>query len=156
MEYNSTMICEWSTLREKELYFYRELSRLQRLKKNKEAAIEHFETKKNMVILVENKPEEINKEKQNNEDEQWEINEKILSDSFEEKEEEFINEAIKEIFDYDASEQLKDFMNSFDDEGIHNLDNATEAMEVDIGKSKRARHDESSIKMKEKEKDHLG
>jgi hypothetical protein len=30
-----------------------------------------------MVILVENKPEEVNdKEKQNNEDEQWEINEK--------------------------------------------------------------------------------
>jgi hypothetical protein len=87
-----------------------------------------------MAILVENKPEEINKEKQNNEDEQWEINEKILSDSFEEEEEEFINEATKEIFDYDALEQLKDFMNSLDDEGIHNLDNATEAMEVDFGK----------------------
>jgi hypothetical protein len=87
-----------------------------------------------MVILVENKPEEINKEKQNNEDEQWEINEKILSDSFKEEEEEFINEATKEIFDYDALEQLKDFMNSLDDEGIHNLDNATEAMEVDFGK----------------------
>jgi hypothetical protein len=59
---------------------------------------------------------------------------KILSDSFEEKEEEeFINEAIKEIFDYDASEQFKDFMNSLDDEGICNLDNATEAMEVDFG-----------------------
>jgi hypothetical protein len=71
MKYNSTMICEWPTVRERELYFYRELSRLQRLKKNKEAAIEHLETKKNMVILVENKPEEINdKEKQNNEDEQ--------------------------------------------------------------------------------------
>jgi hypothetical protein len=40
-----------------------------------------------MVLLVENKPEEINdKEKQNDEDEQWEINEKILSDSFKEKE----------------------------------------------------------------------
>jgi hypothetical protein len=87
-----------------------------------------------MVILVENKLEEVNdKEKQINEDEQWELNKKILSDSFEEKEEEeFINEAIKEIFDYDASEQLKDFMNSLDDEGIHNLDNATEPMEVDI------------------------
>jgi hypothetical protein len=88
-----------------------------------------------MVILVENKPEEINKAKQNNEDEQWEINEKILSDSFEEEEEEeFINEATKEIFDYDALEQLKDFMNSLDDEGIPNLDNATKAMEVDFGK----------------------
>jgi tRNA U34 5-carboxymethylaminomethyl modifying GTPase MnmE/TrmE len=103
-----------------------------------------------MVILVENKPEKINdKEKQNDEDEQWEINEKILSDSFKEKEEEeSINEAIKEIFDYDASEQHKDFMNSLDDEGIHNLDNATEAMEVDFGKSKRARYGESSVKNK--------
>jgi DNA-binding HxlR family transcriptional regulator len=157
MKYNSTMICEWSTLREKELYFYRELSKLQMLKKNKEATIEHLETKNNMVILVENKPEEINdKERQNDEDEQWEINEKILSDSFKEKEEEeFINEAIKEIFYYDASEQLKDFMDSLDDEGIHNLDNATEAMEIVFGKSKRARYGESSIKMKERWKDHL-
>jgi hypothetical protein len=52
------------------LYFYRELFRLQRLKKDKEAVIELLETKKNMVILVENKPEEvIDKEKQSNEDE---------------------------------------------------------------------------------------
>jgi hypothetical protein len=72
---------------------------------------------------------------------------KILLDSFKEKEEEeFINEAIKEIFDSDASEQLKDFMDSLDDEGIHNLDNATEAMEVDFRKSKRARYGESSVK----------
>jgi hypothetical protein len=101
-----------------------------------------------MVILVENKPEEvIDKEKQSNEDEQWEINEKILSDNFEEKEvEEFINEATKEIFDYDALETLKDFTNSLDDERIQNLDNATEAMEVNIGKSKRARYGESSVK----------
>jgi hypothetical protein len=62
---------------------------------------------------------------------------KILSDNFEEgEEEEFINEATKEILDYDASEQLKDFINSLDDEGIHNLHNAMEAMEVDFGKSK--------------------
>jgi hypothetical protein len=39
---------------------------------------------------------------------------KILSDNIEEKE--FINEAIKKIFDYDASKQLKDFMDFLDDE----------------------------------------
>jgi hypothetical protein len=93
--------------------------------------------------------------RQSNEDEQWEINEKILLDSFEEEEEEFINEAIKEIFDYDVSEQLKDFLNSLDDEGMHNLENATEAMEVDFKKMKRARYGESSVKMKERWKDHL-
>jgi hypothetical protein len=70
---------------------------------------------------------------------------KIILDSFEE-EEEFINEATKEIFDYYASEQLKNFMNSLDDEGIHNLENATEAMKVDFGRLKRARYGESSIK----------
>jgi hypothetical protein len=37
-------------------------------------------------------------------------------------------------------------MDSLDDEEIHNLDNATEAMEVDFGKSKRARYGESSVK----------
>jgi hypothetical protein len=74
---------------------------------------------------------------------------KILSDSFKEKEEEeFINEVIKEIFDYDDSEQIKDFMNSLDDEGIHNLDNTTEAMEVDFRKSKGASYGESSVKDK--------
>jgi hypothetical protein len=43
MEYNSTMICEWPTLKERELYFYRELFRLQKLQKIKEAAIELLE-----------------------------------------------------------------------------------------------------------------
>jgi hypothetical protein len=39
-------------------------------------------------------------------------------------------------------------MNSLDDEGIHNLDNAIEVMEVDFGKSKRARYGESYVKNK--------
>jgi hypothetical protein len=43
MEYNSTMICEWPTLKERELYFYRELFRLQKLQKIKEATIELLE-----------------------------------------------------------------------------------------------------------------
>jgi hypothetical protein len=76
MEYNSTMLSEWPTLRERELYFYRELYRLQKLKKDKEAGIELLENKNNMVILVENKPENLNKEKRSNEDEQWDLNEK--------------------------------------------------------------------------------
>jgi hypothetical protein len=50
-------------LRERELYFYRELSRLHKLKKDKEAAIELSENKNNMVILVENKPDKINDKK---------------------------------------------------------------------------------------------
>ena len=49
------MISEWPALREKELYFYRELSRLQKLKKEKELAIEFSENKNSMVQLVEKK-----------------------------------------------------------------------------------------------------
>jgi hypothetical protein len=94
MEYNSTMLSEWPTSRERELYFYRELYRLQKLKKDKEVAIELLENKNNMIIRVANKPENLNKEKESNEDEQWDLNEKILLDSFKE-EEEFINEATK-------------------------------------------------------------
>jgi hypothetical protein len=98
MEYNSTMICEWPTIRERELYFYRELSRLERLKKDKEAVIELLETKKNMAILVENKSKEvIDKEKKSDEDEQWKINEKMLSDSFKEKE---VEESMKQLKKY--------------------------------------------------------
>jgi hypothetical protein len=37
-------------------------------------------------------------------------------------------------------------MNSLDGEGIHNLDNATEVIEVDFGKSKIARYGKSSVK----------
>jgi hypothetical protein len=35
IEYNCTMLSEWPTLRERELYFYRELYILQKLKKIK-------------------------------------------------------------------------------------------------------------------------
>jgi hypothetical protein len=35
---------------------------------------------------------------------------------------------------------------SLDDEGIHNLENAIEAMEVDFERLKRARYGESSVK----------
>jgi hypothetical protein len=77
--------------------FYREQSRLQRLKKNKEATIEHLETKKNMVILVENKPEEINKEKQNNEDEQWEINKKYYQTASKKKKKNLSMKHLKNI-----------------------------------------------------------
>jgi hypothetical protein len=39
-------------------------------------------------------------------------------------------------------------MNFLDDEGIHNLENTIKAIEVDIGKSKRGRYGESSVKNK--------
>ena len=35
-EYNTSMICQWSAIREKELYFRRELYRLNNIKKDRE------------------------------------------------------------------------------------------------------------------------
>jgi hypothetical protein len=63
------------------------------MKKDKKTSIEFLENKNNMVKLGENKLEKVNDKRQSNEDNQWDINKKLLLDSFEE--EEFINEAIK-------------------------------------------------------------
>jgi hypothetical protein len=49
--------------REWELYFYRELSRLQKMKKDKKTSIEFLENKNNMVKLGENKLEKVNDKK---------------------------------------------------------------------------------------------
>ena len=36
-EYNTSMLCEWSAIREKEIYFRREIYRLNKIKKRKRA-----------------------------------------------------------------------------------------------------------------------
>jgi hypothetical protein len=40
----------------------------------------------------------------------------------------------------DASEEYNDFINSLDDVGLHNLENALEAMEVENSKRKRSEY----------------
>ena len=47
---------------------------------------------------------------------------------------------------YDDSEQNSDFYNSLDDVGLHNLDNAMEAMEVESSGKRRRGYGESSVK----------
>uniref|UniRef100_K3XQV4 Uncharacterized protein n=1 Tax=Setaria italica TaxID=4555 RepID=K3XQV4_SETIT len=106
-EYNTSMICEWSAIREKELYFRRELYRLNKIKKERELNNKRV----NMPIMkhettlkhVSDKNSKIQKELENNkekakeeeevvisEEDQWEINNKILLESYEEEDEDII------------------------------------------------------------------
>ena len=43
-EYNMSMLCEWSTIREKKLYFRREIYRLNNIKKDRELKNKYFKT----------------------------------------------------------------------------------------------------------------
>uniref|UniRef100_A0A453HM05 Uncharacterized protein n=1 Tax=Aegilops tauschii subsp. strangulata TaxID=200361 RepID=A0A453HM05_AEGTS len=79
------------------------------------------------------------------EEEQWEINNKLLLESYEE-EEELIKEMWLEDERYDDSEQNSNFYNSLDDVGLHNLDNAMEAMEVENRGKRRTGYGESFVK----------
>nr|AAX96229.1 retrotransposon protein, putative, Ty3-gypsy sub-class [Oryza sativa Japonica Group]ABA92685.1 retrotransposon protein, putative, Ty3-gypsy subclass [Oryza sativa Japonica Group] len=46
----------------------------------------------------------------------------------------------------DNAKQYNDFINTLDEVGLHNLDNAMEAMEVDLGIGKRKRYGEGTVK----------
>lgn len=141
-EYNNIMTHGWPAIREKEIYFYRELSRLKNPKKDKNLSEERIDIQKPIINQPKIK-EEVDKkdikEIQNNititEEEQWERNDELLLESYEEEDEN----------DNDA-EQYNDFINSLDDVGLHNLENAMEAMEVDSSGAKKRRYGESSVK----------
>lgn len=61
----------------------------------------------------------------------WERNDKLLLESYEE-EGELANEIYNEEKFVDASEQYDDFINSVDNIELHILENAMEAMDVDL------------------------
>ena len=95
-EYNTSMLCEWSAIREKELYFRRELCRLDNIKKDRELKNKYFKTPvviKKQEDELKMKDKEIHEVKEvvqkNNieyitsEEEQWEINNKFLLESYE-------------------------------------------------------------------------
>jgi hypothetical protein len=132
------MTTDWNKIREKEVYFIREIARLKRLKKEKKLVLNSpimpvdnikQEVKNNNT----NKVVEDNKNKEISEEEQWDINNKLLLDSYEEE-----DPMSAEEENMDNAEQYNDFVNSLDDESLHNLENAMEAMEVEF-KGKRRR-----------------
>ena len=93
------MTCKWSAIREKELFFRREICRLDNIKKERELKNKYFTTPvmiKKQEDELKNKAKETHEVKEvvqtNNieyiisEDEQWEINNKFLLESYEEEE----------------------------------------------------------------------
>uniref|UniRef100_A0ACD5XL00 Uncharacterized protein n=1 Tax=Avena sativa TaxID=4498 RepID=A0ACD5XL00_AVESA len=151
-EYNNSMTKDWPKIRERELFFIREIARLKKLKNEKKLCA-------SSSIILNNKvtPEEKDKKNKNNntdqsqkdkdisEEEQWDINNKLLTESYEE-EEELMKEMWIENERYDEAEEYNDFINSLDEVGLHNLENAMEAMEVENSKRKRSTYGETSVK----------
>jgi hypothetical protein len=154
-EYKTSMICQWNAIRDKEIYFRREIYRLNNIKKDRELNNKKscIPIKKNESVSkqIENRVREVQKEleyskakikdKEDNdisEDEQWEINNKFLLESYVEEDEDTI-----EI----CSNNSVALMNSIENKELHK--NNIEAMEIDLSSSKRRRGPE--IKIEEKQ-----
>jgi hypothetical protein len=161
-EYSHSWTIDWPKIRERELFFIREIDRLKRLKSEKKPAIscsriinntiaaevmkDNINSNNNVTIENNDKNKNIaqsHKDEVVNEEEQWDINNKLLLESYEENLEEL------EDKNYDGSEQNNDFYNSLDDVGLHNLNNAMEAMEVESSGKRRRGYGESSVRRDE-------
>uniref|UniRef100_A0ACD5YDH5 Uncharacterized protein n=1 Tax=Avena sativa TaxID=4498 RepID=A0ACD5YDH5_AVESA len=150
-EYNNSITKDWPNIRERELFLIREIARLKKLKNEKKLFA-------SSSIMLNNKvtPEEKDKKNKNNntdqsqkdkgisEEEQWDTNNKLLTESYEE-EEELMKEMWIQNERYDEAEEYNDFINSLDEVGLHNLENAMEAMEVENSKRKRSTYGETSV-----------
>ncbi|XP_022680801.1 uncharacterized protein LOC105914517 [Setaria italica] len=149
------MICEWSTVREKEIYFRQELYRLNKIKKkrelnnkrvnmpimNHETILKHISDKDSRIQKeLENNKERVKEEEEVviSEEDQWEINNKILLKSYEEEDEDII-----EIH----SSKSESHIHSLGNEELCKKDTAIEAMDIDPSPSKRRREQERDIKI---------
>jgi len=144
-EYKTSMICKWAAIRERELYFRREICRLENIKKDRELNAKKFSIpiKKNDFVSkqIDNRVREVQKELEHSkdkindieendisEDEQWEINNKLLLESYEEEDDDTIEICSNSIT----------LINPLENKELHN-NNAIEAMEIDPSSSKRRR-----------------
>src|SRR6266540_6133539 len=109
-EYNNSMTKDWPKIREKELFLIREIARLKMLKKEKRP------TTSSSIMLTDNikleekrndKVDENHKNKEISEEEQWDINNKLLLESYEEKK--LMSEPHIEDENYDNAEQDNNF-----------------------------------------------
>ena len=159
-EYSNSMTKDWPKIRERELFIIREIARLKKLINEKKLttsvsnisnkAITPVERRENISSnnnsIMDNKDESISqKDEVLSEEEQWDTNNELLLESYEE-EEELMREMLIEDENYDDSEQNSDFLNSLDEVGLHNLDNAMEAMEVENSNKRRKAYGETSVK----------
>ena len=130
-EYKTSSIYKWNDIREKELFYIRKIAYIEKLAKEEELKNKYSEIP---VMIKEQKVEltEIDIEKhkteevvQNNNIEysidkemQWEINDMILREGYEEEDEE------------NNAQCYKDFIDSLGDEELCNLDNAMEGLDI--------------------------
>jgi len=159
-EYSNSAISDWAKIKEKEVYFIRQIYRLKKLQKQKpvENIIKaNSEKMKNIIkvntnnIKMENiisKEENIKEvdaenikienkevqEKEISEEEQWEINNKLLSESYGEDEEEEVQDS-----SYNINQNTICISKSIDN---------IEAMELDAGNKKRKGYGDTSVKNK--------
>src|SRR6266540_1731156 len=111
-EYNNSMTKDWPKIREKELFFIREIARLKRLKKEKRPTTNSSIMLTDNIKLEEKRNDKVDKEI--SEEEQWDINNKLLLESYEE--EKLMSEPHIENENYDNVDQYNNFVNSLDDE----------------------------------------
>ena len=151
-EYKTSMICQWGAIREKKLYFRRELYTLNNIKKDRELNNKKFiiPIKENEFVSkqIENRVREAQKELEYSKDkikdiddndiseeDQWKINNKFLLESYEEEDEDTI-----EV----CRNNSVTLINSLENKELHK-NNAIEAMEIDPSSSKRRRGPEIKI-----------
>jgi hypothetical protein len=113
------MIKDWPKIRENELFFIREIARLKRRKYEKNMTSSSYIVNKDMGNKDKNIDQDY-KDKALSEEEQWDINNKLLTKIYEE-EEKLMKEMLAEEENYDASEEYSDFINSLVEVGLHNL-----------------------------------
>ena len=181
MEYDNSMIHEWSKIREKELYFIREIARLKKLQKDKlvssvqERNTSCMEPRRNIsreISIIYNDPKPacpiaknitadckpactvIDTNKIENIDHIERKNEEIS----EEKQWDINNELLLKSFEDEEEDKEETYNTSsdqnmeLDEESLHNLDNVIEAMDIAGRKRDRFSFGETSLKMKVKVK----
>ena len=140
-EYNTSMLCEWPAIREKEVYFIRKIAKLKddlnnmkfkTLITKRKREVENKQSDKKELRAEEIiQPQKISIDKHNVKIEQSKINELNLLESNKEE--------------VNNSQQYKEYMNSLDDVEWQNLENTMEALELKIKKTNNSEEYKSEL-----------
>ena len=131
-EYNTTMLCEWSAIREKEIYFIRKIAYLKKISKERELNDKKY--KASVVIKKwedESNPKDVQNHKAKRDPDTHKGDIMIDNVLKEDKQPESMNKLLESYVDEENNaQQYRDFIDSLDDESLYNLDNAMDALEL--------------------------
>ena len=131
-EYNTSMLCEWSAIREKEIYFIRKIAYLK--KKSKERELNDKKYKASVVIKKwkdESNPKYTQSRKAKSDPDPYKGNIMINNVLKENRQPESMIKLLESYEDEENNaQQYRDFIDSLDDESLYNLDNAMDALEL--------------------------